>query len=118
MPGRAPLGARGSEGAHATAGRGLPALPVRNVERDNSLIMNASNSWSALSRREFLGNSASLATVAATGAASVSSLLRAAEEPSARESIGIQVGAVSFVDEGTEKVLEILQERGPWTRFT
>ncbi len=26
--------------------------------------------------------------------------------------IGIQVGAVSFVDEGTEKVLDILQERG------
>src|ERR1700751_5355508 len=26
--------------------------------------------------------------------------------------IGIQVGAVSFVDEGTEKVLDVLQERG------
>ncbi len=26
--------------------------------------------------------------------------------------IGIQIGAVSFVDEGTEKVLDILQERG------
>ena len=25
--------------------------------------------------------------------------------------IGIQVGAVSFVDEGTEKVLDVLQER-------
>lgn len=33
--------------------------------------------------------------------------------PPAREtSIGIQVGAVSFVDEGVEKVLDILQERG------
>src|SRR5580692_2633280 len=26
--------------------------------------------------------------------------------------VGIQVGAVSFVDEGTEKVLDVLQERG------
>ena len=26
--------------------------------------------------------------------------------------IGIQVGAVSFLDEGTEQVLDILQERG------
>jgi hypothetical protein len=26
--------------------------------------------------------------------------------------IGIQVGAISFVDEGTEKVLDVLQERG------
>src|SRR5437660_12895128 len=26
--------------------------------------------------------------------------------------IGIQVGAVSFVDEGTEKVVDVLQERG------
>ena len=26
--------------------------------------------------------------------------------------IGIQVGALSFVDEGTEKVLDVLQERG------
>src|SRR5437667_9982242 len=26
--------------------------------------------------------------------------------------VGIQVGAISFVDEGTEKVLDILQERG------
>jgi hypothetical protein len=29
-----------------------------------------------------------------------------------RKTIGIQVGAVSFVDEGTEKVLDVLQERG------
>ena len=28
------------------------------------------------------------------------------------KTIGIQVGAVSFVDEGTEKVLDVLQERG------
>ena len=26
--------------------------------------------------------------------------------------IGIQIGAISFADEGTEKVLDILQERG------
>src|SRR5262249_39974500 len=37
---------------------------------------------------------------------------RAAEKPAARPTIGIQVGAVSFVDEGTEQVLDILKERG------
>src|SRR5581483_8200150 len=29
-----------------------------------------------------------------------------------RKMVGIQVGAVSFLDEGTDKVLDILQERG------
>jgi hypothetical protein len=42
----------------------------------------------------------------------VASLLRAVEAARTRPSIGIQVGAVSFVDEGTEKVLDLLQERG------
>jgi hypothetical protein len=35
-----------------------------------------------------------------------------APPPGRRRSVGIQVGSVSFVDEGVEKVLEILQERG------
>jgi hypothetical protein len=42
----------------------------------------------------------------------VASVLRAAEPPAARKSIGIQIGAVSFADEGTEKVLDLLQDRG------
>lgn len=48
-----------------------------------------------IDRRGFLGSSAA-------------ALVQA---PPARKMIGIQVGAVSFVDEGVEKVLDILQER-------
>src|SRR5256885_11407785 len=56
-----------------------------------------------LNRREFLkiaaGTGAALA-MPTSGRTFVSSKM-----------IGIQVGAVSFVDEGTEKVLDVLQER-------
>jgi len=56
------------------------------------------------SRREFL-------KVAAGASAAVAMpQLGNASVPS--KMIGIQVGAVSFVDEGTEKVLDVLQERG------
>ena len=62
-----------------------------------------------VSRRRFLEVSA------ATAAATIFSpaLLRAADKTAAlSKMIGIQVGAISFQDEGTEKVLDILQERG------
>ncbi|MGA2248486.1 MAG: twin-arginine translocation signal domain-containing protein [Verrucomicrobiota bacterium] len=59
------------------------------------------------SRRDFLR-----ATAVATAAAALTPpLLRAAENKSPKM-IGIQVGAVSFLDEGTEQVLDLLQERG------
>ena len=45
-----------------------------------------------------------------TAAASVPLLANAAA--AGKTMIGIQIGAVSFVDEGTERVLDILQERG------
>jgi len=58
---------------------------------------------SDVNRRDFLqsavGAGVALATSQVTRAAAPSKM------------IGIQVGAVSFVDEGTEKVLDILQER-------
>src|SRR5262245_30464062 len=63
-------------------------------------------------RRKFLETGVRVAAVAAAGQLPVASLLQAGEPPPARPSIGIQVGAVSFVDEGTEKVLDLLQERG------
>ncbi len=63
------------------------------------------------SRREFIKASAATAALAAgtklTGIFSV-----AAENAPPAKAIGIQVGAVSFVDEGVGKVLDILQERG------
>jgi hypothetical protein len=62
-----------------------------------------------LSRREFLRTSTGLlaATALAPGAV-------AAATPTERpeKHIGLQVGAVSFVDEGTEQVLDLVQKRG------
>jgi hypothetical protein len=63
-----------------------------------------------MSRRVFLKAAASQAAIVAAGRLPVATVLRAAEP--APKSIGIQIGAVSFVDEGTEKVLDLLQERG------
>jgi hypothetical protein len=61
---------------------------------------------SDVNRRDFLkigaGASAALA-IPALGQTAASS---------SSKMVGIQVGAVSFVDEGTEKVLDVLQERG------
>ena len=65
-----------------------------------------------LPRRNFIKTSAAgLAAVVTAGPASLVTA-RAAETSRPRRSIGIQVGAVSFVDEGTEKVLDLFQERG------
>jgi hypothetical protein len=57
-----------------------------------------------LNRRDFLK-----ITAGTTAALAVPTLSEAAAP---QKTIGIQVGAISFVDEGTEKVLDILQERG------
>src|SRR5215471_18543599 len=59
-----------------------------------------------LSRRNFLAASAGLSLAATL---QPGSLLGAGTTQS--KMIGIQVGAVSFVDEGVEQVLDILQER-------
>jgi hypothetical protein len=65
----------------------------------------------ALPRREFLGTAAK-----ALGAASLSGVRPAVVQgtDSARPGklIGIQVGAASFFDEGPERVLDIVQEKG------
>ena len=60
-----------------------------------------------ISRRDFVKSSAALTTLAAAGL----NPLRAAEQPRVHKIIGIQVGSMSFVDEGVGKVLDILQER-------
>jgi len=59
------------------------------------------------SRRIFLKR----ATLAAAATAAAPHVGFAAVQAN-KKTIGIQLGAVSFVDEGTEKVLDILQERG------
>ncbi len=65
------------------------------------------------SRRTFVQQSALLASAAALGRSRFAEGAPALP-PAARGSvpIGIQVGAVSFQDEGTEKVLDILGEMG------
>jgi hypothetical protein len=62
-------------------------------------------------RRRFLKTSATAAAAAALAPA-ITGPASAQQKPSHPKMIGIQVGAASFVDEGTEKVLDILQERG------
>jgi hypothetical protein len=71
--------------------------------------MTTSAQMMSLSRRNFLK---ACGGIAAAGPFAIGLQFRAAQSPAARKTIGIQVGAVSFVDEGTEKVLDILQERG------
>lgn len=58
-------------------------------------------------RREFLKTTLATSTAAAVSAQSSDSALAAAVKM-----IGIQVGAVSFVDKGVDRMLEILQKRG------
>ena len=59
---------------------------------------------SDLNRRDFLK--------LAAGAGAALAMPTPAHPSVSPKMIGIQVGAVSFVDEGTEKVLDVLQERG------
>ena len=61
-----------------------------------------------LNRRGFL-KSAAAVTAALTGS-KPGSIHSQTEKPK-KKMIGIQVGAVSFVDEGAEKVLDVFQER-------
>src|SRR5256884_9011608 len=56
-----------------------------------------------VNRREFLKITA--------GAGAALAMPTSGHTAATSKMIGIQVGAISFVDEGTEKVLDILQER-------
>jgi hypothetical protein len=66
-------------------------------------------------RRTFIKNNAGVAALAAMGPLKKLSLQdpKPAPSPAFKKTVcGIQIGADSFVDEGTEKVLDILQEKG------
>ena len=63
-----------------------------------------------LSRRQFL-KAGSVATAGLPFAADILAS-QAAVKASASKMIAIQIGAVSFVDEGIEQCLDVLQERG------
>lgn len=60
-----------------------------------------------LARRDFLKGAAAIAA-----AATASSVSAQQAPPKPARTVGIQVGAASFVDEGVEPVLDILQQRG------
>src|SRR5882762_7610855 len=62
----------------------------------------------SITRRDFIKSTAIAAAASSTSAAS----LVAVERASDAKMIGVQIGSVSFVDEGTEPVLDILQQRG------
>src|ERR1039458_3547373 len=66
---------------------------------------------SNLTRREFLKTTTTATAAAALAPTLLPSVARADDKP-ASKMIGIQVGAVSFLDEGTEQVLDVLQARG------
>src|SRR5205814_7448966 len=75
-----------------------------------SLMKNAYSS-NQISRREFLNQTTGgIAASAVVGPALLSCGASAAE--SLKQTIGIQVGSISFIDEGTEQALDLLQERG------
>ncbi|HEX4756428.1 MAG TPA: twin-arginine translocation signal domain-containing protein [Terracidiphilus sp.] len=63
-----------------------------------------------LSRRHFLKAGAGLAATAAAPA-SWARIAQASGAASAEKMIGIQISAISFTDEGVNKVLDLLQER-------
>ena len=62
----------------------------------------------SVNRRDFLKRTAAAASAAALASTAAAQV----NESKPRKTIGIQVGAVSFLDEGVDKVLDILQERG------
>src|SRR5579859_3798530 len=63
-------------------------------------------------RRQFVTTSAGLAAAAMATPLTASLFAEAEESSPPGKMIGIQVGAVSFVDEGTDALLDLLQERG------
>src|SRR2546429_697328 len=61
---------------------------------------------------DILRPTARVAATGAVGSALLPSLTRGAETPASNRIIGIQVGAVSFADEGVDQVLDIFKEKG------
>ena len=73
--------------------------------------MNSIHPPNRLARRKFLKQTTGgVAATAMLGPAVLSCRTRADEAE--RKTIGIQVGAVSFTDEGVDQVLDILQSKG------
>src|SRR5579859_3124419 len=69
--------------------------------------MRVDENTAQVDRRDFLKGAAAVAA----GVVAAPAMGQPQQEKS-KLTVGIQVGAVSFVDEGVDKVLDILQERG------
>jgi hypothetical protein len=68
---------------------------------------------SEFTRRDFIKTATTAAaSVAAFGPQAFAADNSAATHAASDKMIGIQIGAVSFLDEGTDRVLDLLQERG------
>ncbi len=91
---------------HAPTGHTQFAL-ARVPHRAQNHLMNTSSP--NLTRREFIKTTAGAMAAATFAPATLPAAAQTAASP---KMIGIQVGAVSFVDEGTEKVLDIFQQQG------
>src|SRR5262249_13478501 len=81
----------------------LRAADLIPDSRGSSAVRSHETMTSDINRRDFMK--------IAAGAGAAMALPAAADATSPSKMIGIQVGAISFVDEGTEKVLDVLQER-------
>ncbi|HVV73339.1 MAG TPA: hypothetical protein VHI52_17840, partial [Verrucomicrobiae bacterium] len=62
-------------------------------------------------RREFVKTGAGFTALATMAPLLAELPAKAADPAKVPKTVGIQIGAVSFVDEGTDKVLDLLQER-------
>ena len=80
---------------------------TKSESQNRAMRTGASN----FTRRQFLKTTTTALAATTLGPAIIPRAARAAPAATKRM-IGIQVGAVSFLDEGTEQVLDILQERG------
>src|SRR6266550_6929768 len=74
--------------------------------------MKTDKSSKHFTRRQFLDRGARLTAAALVAPALLPRNGSAAENPASPQMIGLQIGAVSFVDEGTEQTLDILQSKG------
>src|SRR5262245_29842235 len=66
----------------------------------------------SISRRDFVKTSAKAVGAAALASLAPPILAYSGEAAPSSKVVGIQIGAVSFVDEGTDQVLDLLQEKG------
>src|SRR5882724_10134060 len=93
-----------------------PYLTINSVrvhsKRDRGDKMKTDKPSNRFPRREFLNRGTNLAAAALVAPALLPRIGSTAEKPASAKMIGLQIGAVSFVDEGPDQALDILQSKG------